>query len=62
MRHKKGNDVHGWLVVDKPAGMGSTDVVNLTGDCLMPRKTAIPELWIRLRPGFCRLLLEKRQN
>ena len=30
MRHKKGNDVHGWLVVDKPAGMGSTDVVNLT--------------------------------
>ena len=27
-RRKKGRDVSGWLVVDKPAGMGSTDVVN----------------------------------
>jgi tRNA pseudouridine55 synthase len=27
-RTKKGNPVHGWLVVDKPAGIGSTDVVN----------------------------------
>lgn len=62
MRHKKGNDVHGWLVVDKPAGMGSTDVVNLTRRLFNAKKTAIPELWIRLRPGFCRLLLEKRQN
>lgn len=26
-RRKKGNPVHGWLVVDKPAGIGSTDVV-----------------------------------
>ncbi len=30
MRHKKGNPVNGWLVVDKPQGMGSTEVVNLT--------------------------------
>ena len=29
-RHKKGEDVHGWLIIDKPQGMGSTDVVNLT--------------------------------
>jgi tRNA pseudouridine55 synthase len=27
-RRKKGRDVHGWLVVDKPAGMTSTAVVN----------------------------------
>ena len=27
-RMKKGNAVNGWLVVDKPAGIGSTDVVN----------------------------------
>ena len=27
-RTKKGNAVNGWLVVDKPAGIGSTDVVN----------------------------------
>lgn len=30
MRHKKGEDVNGWLIVDKPRDMGSTQVVNLT--------------------------------
>ncbi len=30
MRHKKGENVHGWLIVDKPRGMGSTQVVSLT--------------------------------
>ena len=30
MKHKKGNDVNGWLIVDKPQSMGSTQVVNLT--------------------------------
>lgn len=29
-RRKKGDDVHGWLVIDKPKDMGSTDVVNQT--------------------------------
>lgn len=29
-KRKKGEDVHGWLIIDKPVGMGSTDVVNLT--------------------------------
>lgn len=29
-RRKKGDEVNGWLVVDKPRDMGSTDVVNLT--------------------------------
>ncbi len=27
-RRRKGRDVSGWLIVDKPAGIGSTDVVN----------------------------------
>lgn len=27
MARKKGRDIHGWLIVDKPAGIGSTDVV-----------------------------------
>ena len=27
-RRRRGDPVHGWLVVDKPAGIGSTDVVN----------------------------------
>lgn len=30
MRHKKGEDINGWLIVDKPRNMGSTQVVNLT--------------------------------
>ena len=29
-RHKKGEDINGWLIVDKPRGIGSTDVVNMT--------------------------------
>jgi tRNA pseudouridine55 synthase len=28
-RSRKGNPVHGWVVIDKPAGMGSTEVVSL---------------------------------
>ncbi|MTH65222.1 tRNA pseudouridine(55) synthase TruB [Paracoccus shanxieyensis] len=27
MGRKKGREIHGWLIVDKPAGVGSTDVV-----------------------------------
>ncbi|MFE3838027.1 tRNA pseudouridine(55) synthase TruB [Pseudogemmobacter sonorensis] len=27
-RTRKGRPVHGWVIVDKPAGLGSTDVVN----------------------------------
>lgn len=30
MKHKKGEEVNGWLVIDKPRDMGSTDVVNFT--------------------------------
>lgn len=30
MKHKKGEEINGWLIVDKPRDMGSTDVVNLT--------------------------------
>lgn len=30
MKHKKGNNINGWLIVDKPQGMRSTQVVNLT--------------------------------
>lgn len=28
MARKKGREIHGWLIVDKPAGIGSTDVVS----------------------------------
>src|SRR5574344_1075 len=30
MKHKRGNLVNGWLIVDKPRDMGSTQVVNFT--------------------------------
>ena len=30
MRHKKGENVNGWLIIDKPRDVGSTPVVNLT--------------------------------
>lgn len=30
MRHKKGEDINGWLIIDKPRDIGSTQVVNLT--------------------------------
>ncbi len=38
MKHKKGNNVHGWLIVDKPQGMGSTEVVNMTRRLLDAKK------------------------
>ena len=30
MKHRKGEEINGWLVVDKPRGMGSTEVVRRT--------------------------------
>lgn len=38
MSRKKGNEVNGWLIVDKPEGMGSTQVVNLTRRLLNAKK------------------------
>lgn len=30
MKHTKHKNINGWLIIDKPAGLGSTDVVNQT--------------------------------
>ncbi|MBV0891184.1 tRNA pseudouridine(55) synthase TruB [Paracoccus sp. Z118] len=38
MARKKGRDVSGWLIVDKPAGVGSTDVVGKVRWALDARK------------------------
>ncbi len=38
MKHKKGKNIHGWLIVDKPRGMGSTEVVNMTRRLLDAKK------------------------
>ncbi len=37
-RRRKGNPVHGWLVVDKPVGIGSTDIVSKARWALQARK------------------------
>ena len=37
-RRRKGNDISGWLIVDKPGGMTSTDVVNRVRRLLDARK------------------------
>ena len=37
-RKRKGRDISGWLVVDKPAGMTSTAVVNKVRWALQARK------------------------
>ena len=38
MAKKKGRDIHGWLIVDKPAGIGSTTVVSRLRRALDARK------------------------
>lgn len=37
-RQRKGNPVHGWLVIDKPVGLGSTNVVSKTRWALRAQK------------------------
>src|SRR5690554_5581816 len=37
-RRRKGRDINGWLVIDKPSGMTSTDVVNRVRRLLGARK------------------------
>ena len=37
-RRRKGRDIHGWLVIDKPAGIGSTDVVTRVRRALDAKK------------------------
>lgn len=38
MARKSGRDIHGWVIVDKPAGMGSTQVVAAVRRALDARK------------------------
>ncbi len=38
MKHKKGENINGWLIVDKPRDIGSTQVVNLTRKWLNAKK------------------------
>lgn len=38
MKHTKGQDINGWLIIDKPTGIGSTPVVSLTRRLLDAKK------------------------
>ena len=38
MKRTKHEDINGWLIIDKPQGMGSTDVVNVTRKLLNANK------------------------
>lgn len=38
MKHNKGEEINGWLVVDKSRGLGSTDVVRRTKRLFRARK------------------------
>ena len=38
MKRTKHNDVNGWLIINKPRDVGSTDVVNLTRRLLNANK------------------------
>lgn len=44
-RKRKGRDISGWLIVDKPAGLTSTAVVNKVRWAFQAKKRATPEHW-----------------
>lgn len=62
MKHNKGEEINGWLVVDKPRGMGSTDVVRRTKRLFRAKKMVMPGRWILLQQGFYLLRSAKRQS
>ena len=49
---KKGRPISGWLVLDKPVGMTSTEAVGLSSGCSTPRRRATPVRSIRWRPAL----------
>jgi len=51
-RTRKGRDVSGWVIVDKPAGLTSTAVVNKIRWAFDAKKQAMRELWIPKPLGF----------
>ena len=53
-RRKKGKPVHGWLVLDKPVGMTSTQAVGAVRRLFDARRPATPARSIRWRPACCR--------
>ena len=63
-QHKKpkGIALDGWLIIDKPTGVGSTDVVTLCNAASMPRNAGMVARLIRWRRACCRLPLARRRK
>ena len=59
-RRKKGKHINGWCIIDKPAGLTSTQVVNKTRWAFDAQKQDMQARWIQMRQGFLRLLWVKR--
>ena len=56
-RRKKGNPVHGWVVLDKPIGMTSTQAVGAVRGCSTRRRPVTRARSIRLATGILPIAL-----
>ena len=59
---KKATAVHGWLVLDKPISMTSTQAVGEVTRRSTHKRPGMPALSIRWRPAFCRSRWAKRRR
>ncbi len=59
---RRGRDVHGVLLLDKPQGASSNDVLQKVNVFITPTAPGIPARWIRWRPVCCRSALAKRPS
>ena len=55
-------NINGWLVIDKPSGIGSTNIVNLVKKKIPSTKVGHGELWIPMQLAYCQLQLVKQQK
>ena len=59
-REKKGKHINGWCIIDKPAVIHSTQVVNKTRWAFDAQKAGHAGTLDQMRRGFLRLLWVKR--
>ena len=49
-RRKRGQPVHGWVCLDKPLGMGSTEAVTRMFGTSLPAQTLVPVPRLAIEP------------
>lgn len=59
---RRGRDIHGVLLLDKPQGMSSNDVLQKVNASTMPTVPVIPVRWIRWRQACCLSARERRPS